>query len=118
MWRVVLPATPAEPDGRITGMVNLSRARPQQKTNSTKGRAQGPRPGVETVGDSMTAPTRRPDDRPVMPSRPPPAVYVMNDEDGNWVVIRGNHSWVHADLWSALTDAREIAQGALVRVSS
>ena len=35
----------------------------------------------------MTAPTRRPDDRPVMPSRPPPAVYVMNDEDGNWVVI-------------------------------
>jgi hypothetical protein len=66
----------------------------------------------------MTAPTRRPDDRPVMPSRPPPAVYVMNDEDGNWVVIRGNHSWVHSDLWSALTDAREIAQGALVRVSS
>jgi hypothetical protein len=38
MWRVVLPATPAEPDGRITGMVNLSRARPQHKTARRDGR--------------------------------------------------------------------------------
>jgi hypothetical protein len=44
------------------------------------------------------------------PMRRASCIWVLNDSDGEWLVIGGDHGWSYGDFPSALADASWLSQ--------